>query len=79
MSIYINDVSAFLPNSPVDNDGIENVLGRIADMPSRTKKIVLRSNKIDRRYYALDPSTGELTHTNWQLTAEAIRKLNPYD
>ncbi len=79
MSIYINDVSAFLPNSPVDNDGIENVLGRIADMPSRTKKIVLRSKKIDRRYYALDPSTGELTHTNWQLTAEAIRKLNPYD
>ncbi|MFZ7125024.1 MAG: beta-ketoacyl-ACP synthase III [Desulfobacterales bacterium] len=75
--VYITELSAFLPNDPVDNDAIEAVLGRIADLPSRTRKIVLKNNQIQRRHYAIDPESGRLTHTNAQLTAEAVRRLRP--
>ena len=79
MSVFIHDVAAFMPNEPVDNDAIETVLGKVKDLPSRTKKVVLRNNKIEQRYYAIDPKTGRLTHSNAQLTAEAILRLKPYD
>jgi 3-oxoacyl-[acyl-carrier-protein] synthase-3 len=59
----------------VDNEAIENVLGMIAGKPSRARRVVLRNNGIRERYYALDPATGQTTHTNAQLTAEAIRGL----
>ena len=78
MDVFINDIAAFLPNDPVDNDAIEDVLGRINNIPSRAKRIVLRNNKIETRYYALNPSTRRLTHNNAQLTAAAIRGLKPY-
>lgn len=79
MSVYITDVAAFLPNQPVDNEAIESVLGKVNNMPSRTKKIVLRNNQIRQRYYAIDRATGRLTHTNAQLTAEAVRRLRPHE
>jgi len=79
MDVFINDIAAFMPNEPVTNDDIEDVLGKINDIPSRTRKIMLRNNKIETRYYAIDRSTGRLTHTNAQLTAEAVRKLKPYE
>jgi len=79
MNVYINDIAAFLPNDPVNNDQIEDVLGRINDIPYRTKRIMLRNNKIETRHYAIDRATGKLTHTNAQLAAEAVRKLNPYE
>ena len=79
MDVYINDLSVFLPNDPVDNDAIEEVLGKIHDIPSRVKRIVLKNNRIETRHYALDPQTGQLTHTNAQLAAEAIRGLQPHD
>jgi 3-oxoacyl-[acyl-carrier-protein] synthase-3 len=78
MDVFINDIAAFLPNDPVDNDAIEDVLGRINNIPSRAKRIVLRNNKIETRFYALNPSTRRLTHNNAQLTAAAIRGLKPY-
>jgi 3-oxoacyl-[acyl-carrier-protein] synthase-3 len=78
MEVYINDVAAFLPNDPVDNDHIEEIVGRIHRLPSRIKRRILNNNKIERRHYAIDPATGALTHTNAQLTALAIRRLNPY-
>ena len=78
MEVYINDVAAYLPNDPVDNDHIEEIVGRIHRLPSRVKRRILNNNKIERRHYAIDPATGALTHTNAQLTALAIRRLNPY-
>ena len=77
MEVYINDLSYFLPNEPVSNDDIEHVLGKIMNLPSRIKRIVLRNNKIKTRYYAIDSKSGKLTHTNAELVAEAVRKLNP--
>ncbi len=65
-----------MPNEPVGNKEIEQVLGQVGSRPSRAKSLILRSNKIKQRYYAINPQTGETTHTNTELTAEAIRKLN---
>jgi 3-oxoacyl-[acyl-carrier-protein] synthase-3 len=79
MTVYINDISAFLPNEPVNNDDMESVLGTIQNLPSKTKQRILNNNKIEKRYYAIDPSTGKLTHTNARLTAEAVRRLRPYE
>jgi 3-oxoacyl-[acyl-carrier-protein] synthase III len=75
MNVFINRLSAFLPNAPVSNEEIESVLGQVDHMPSRAKRIVLKNNGILKRYYALDRDTGALTHTNAQLAAEAVRGL----
>jgi 3-oxoacyl-[acyl-carrier-protein] synthase-3 len=72
---YITRSAVCLPNAPVENDDIESVLGMIAGKPSRARRIVLRNNGIRQRYYAIDPKTGQATHTNAQLTAEAVRGL----
>lgn len=72
---YITRIAAFLPNDPVNNDEMESILGQVADKPSRARRTILRSNGIKTRYYAIDPVTGETTHNNAQLTAEAIRRL----
>jgi len=73
--VFITRSAAFLPNAPVDNDNIERVLGMVGGKPSRARRIVLRNNGIRTRHYAIDPVSGETTHTNAQLTAEAIRAL----
>ncbi len=75
MKAFITDIAGFLPNDPVDNDHIEAVLGMVAGKPSRSRKIVLRNNKITSRYYAINPATGKYTHSNAQLAAEAVRAL----
>jgi len=74
--VYINKIAAFFPNDPVNNDDIEKVLGMVDGKPSLVKRIVLKSNKIKTRYYAIDPKTNETTHSNAQLAAEAIKKLS---
>jgi 3-oxoacyl-[acyl-carrier-protein] synthase III len=79
MEVYINDIAAFLPNEPVGNDEIEQVLGKIHNIPSRIKNRVLKSNGIEKRYYSIDRKTGKLNYTNAQLTAEAVRRLKPYE
>lgn len=74
-NVYIQGLASFLPGDPVDNDVIEDVLGCIDDIPSRTKRRILKNNGIQTRHYAVDPATGIQTHTNAQLTAEAVRRL----
>jgi len=64
-----------LPNAPIDNERMEAVLGQVGGRPSRARAMVLRSNGIRSRHYALDPETGAQTHSNAQLTAEAVRAL----
>jgi len=79
--VYIQATGAFFPNAPVHNEQIEQVLGVVGGVASRSRQPVLDSNQIRTRYYAIDPATREPTHTNTQLTAQAIRKLlaeNPW-
>lgn len=73
--VFITRSAAFLPLAPVGNDEIEAVLGKVGGKPSRVKRIILRSNGIVSRHYALDRDTGEPVMTHAQLTAAAIRGL----
>jgi 3-oxoacyl-[acyl-carrier-protein] synthase-3 len=72
--VYITRLAMFLPNEAVGNDDMEARLGLVDSRPSRARRIVLRQNGITSRHYAIDAS-GNVTHTNYQLTAEAIRRL----
>lgn len=65
-----------MPNNPVDNDSMEQVLGYVGGSPSPLRNRILDSNGIHTRYYAIDPVTHEFTHSNAELTAEAIRNLD---
>ena len=73
--VYITGVAAAMPNAPIANSEIETVLGMAGDKPSRARRLILRSNGIRNRHYAVDPVSGLPTHTNAALTAEAVRKL----
>ncbi len=74
-NVYINDISAFMPNAPVPNDKMESILLPVATRPSRARKLILRSNQITSRHYAIDPETGLASHSNARLTAEAVQQL----
>ncbi|RAJ11029.1 3-oxoacyl-[acyl-carrier-protein] synthase-3 [Chitinophaga skermanii] len=72
--VFITRLAKCLPNEPVGNDEMESILGKIDGKPSRARAIVLNSNKIKTRYYAMDKE-GNITHTNASMTAEAVRNL----
>jgi 3-oxoacyl-[acyl-carrier-protein] synthase III len=72
--VYITKSSKFLPNNPISNDEMENMLGLINDESSKARRIVLRNNGITNRYYAIDQE-GIPTHSNADLTFEAINGL----
>ena len=68
---YINSVSAYLPNSPIANEDMEDYIGKIGGNPSRVRSIVLRQNGIKTRYYGLNKNQS-LTHSNAELAKEAV-------
>ena len=74
MEVYINKVSKFFPNAPVTNEEMESYLGMVDGKPSKARRIVLSRNGIKQRYYALDKE-GNVTHTNAQMAANAVRGL----
>jgi 3-oxoacyl-[acyl-carrier-protein] synthase-3 len=74
-SVYITKTSSFLPNEPVGNDEMESLLGQVGERVSRARRMVLRSNQITNRHYAIDKTTGKHNYTNAQLGAEAVRGL----
>lgn len=75
MPAYINGLGVCLPNKPVHNQQIEAVLGMVGQVPSPVRDVILERNGIKWRYYAVDPASGRPTHSNAQLTAEAVRAL----
>src|SRR5882724_15980 len=72
--VYITNTASYFPNDPVSNDDMEAYLGFINKNPSKSRRIVLRNNGIKRRFYALSKD-GKPTHTNAQMTAQAVRAL----
>lgn len=72
--VYITKISKYLPNAPVPNEEIETYLGKINNKPSKARRIVLKSNGIKNRYYAIDKE-GRSTHSNAELTALAVEGL----
>ncbi len=73
-TVYINRIASFLPGKPIGNEEMEEYLGYINGKKSKSKPVVLRNNKITTRYYA-HGKDGKSTHSNAQLTAEAIKAL----
>ena len=73
--VYITRSASALPNAPVENDAVEAILGQVGERPSRARRVIQRNNGIQRRHYAIDPRTGEPSHTNAGLTAQAVRGL----
>ena len=74
MDVFITKASRFLPNDPVENDDMEVFLGMVDGKPSKARRVILRRNGIKQRYYALDKD-GNVTHTNVQMAANAVRGL----
>lgn len=72
--VYITNIAKFLPNEPVLNDEMEDILGLINGKPSRSKNIILRQNGIKKRYYVIDKK-GDIKFSNADLTALAIKNL----
>jgi 3-oxoacyl-[acyl-carrier-protein] synthase-3 len=72
--VYITKTATYFPNDPISNDEMEDFLGLIDKSPSKSKRIVLRNNGIKNRFYALTKE-GKPTHTNAEMTAQAIRKM----
>lgn len=72
-SAYVTGLGVCLPNAPVANDEIEQVLGRLSRQSAVVKRRALINNGIKSRHYAIDPVTGSVTHTNAEMTAEAVR------
>jgi 3-oxoacyl-[acyl-carrier-protein] synthase-3 len=71
---FITAGGRFLPGDPVENDEMEARLGQIGSKPSALKGRVLRQNKIQQRYYAIDGAQKTL-YSNAQMAAEAARDL----
>lgn len=72
-NVYITKASKFLPNEPIGNDEMGEILG-FMNGSERVKRIVLRNNGIEARHYAID-KTGKITHSNAELTLKAIEGL----
>lgn len=73
-NVYITRLSKFLPNDPVSNEEMEDVLGLINGLSSKAKPLILRNNQIKTRYYALDRN-GNATHSNAEITKRAVEGL----
>jgi 3-oxoacyl-[acyl-carrier-protein] synthase III len=73
--VFLTRTAAYLPLTPVDNEDMEAVLGKVGGRPSRSRRIVLRGNGIRRRHYAIDRATGRTVMSNAELAAAAVRGL----
>ena len=63
---YINSVSAYLPNSPIANEDMEDYIGKIGGNPSRVRSIVLRQNGIKDTILRVEQN-NTLTHSNGRI------------
>jgi 3-oxoacyl-[acyl-carrier-protein] synthase-3 len=79
--VCITGTGSFLPNDPVPNERIDQVLGELTDAPDRVKKFLatvaarmLAHSGVEYRHLAVDPETHKLTHTVACLAEEACRR-----
>lgn len=69
--VYITGVGAHLPGAVVDNDRIEEHIGRVGGRASVVGRRALRWNGIAGRHYAMRPD-GSVEDTNAGMTAKAV-------
>jgi len=70
--VYITSMGKFYPGEPVSNEDMEARLGQIGEKPSRLREKVLKQNRIQQRYYAID-SQQQTQFSNATMAANAIR------
>jgi 3-oxoacyl-[acyl-carrier-protein] synthase-3 len=78
--VYIAGTGSFLPGPPVPNDRLESLLGPLDRAPPRVKSFLttlgprfLERSGVESRHLAIDPETGDLTHTFAGLAEPACR------
>ena len=81
LNVCIAGTGSFFPGKPVPNDHLETVLGELDDAPANIKSYIktIRTRMLDRmgvqkRHFAIDPDTGDMTHNFSKLAEEAARK-----
>jgi len=79
-SVHIVGTGSFLPGRPVPNDRLETVLGPLNAAPERVRRFVenlgprmLEQSGIETRHFAIDPESGNLTHTFSMMAEVAAR------
>ena len=73
-NVFITRMAKFLPNKVVKNDEMEKRLGMIGGKPSRVRPIILRQNRIEKRYYSVDED-GSIKYSNAEMMALAIKQM----
>ena len=68
---FITGTGAVLPGAPVENDAIEDHIGRICGRPSLLGRRALRWNGVKTRHYALG-ADGLATESNAGMCAKAV-------
>ena len=79
-NVHVAGTGSFLPGNPVPNDRVDDVLGRLTEAPPKVRSFVecmgprmLDRSGINTRHYAVDPETGNMTHTFAGLSEVAAR------
>jgi 3-oxoacyl-[acyl-carrier-protein] synthase-3 len=79
-SVQIIGTGSILPGNPIPNDQLEQVLGVLDRAPQKVRSFVenlgprmLERNGIRTRHFAIDPETGDLTHSFSSLAEIAAR------
>lgn len=79
--VVVSGTGSFLPNDPVPNARLDDLLGRLDQAPPRVKTFIenmgprmLSTGGIEYRHFAIEPETKRLTHTVSDLAAEAARR-----
>lgn len=79
--VVIRGTGSFLPNEPITNDRLDDLLGPLSDAPTRVQGFVknvgprmLETGGVESRHFAIDPETHKLTHTVATLGEEAARR-----
>jgi 3-oxoacyl-[acyl-carrier-protein] synthase III len=69
--IYATSMGKFFPGEPIDNESMEDFLGRVDGKPSRVRARILKQNGIQTRHYAIDREQKTL-FSNAQMAARAV-------
>ena len=81
LPVRIAGTGSFLPGAPVSNERVEVVLGTLDKASPKIQNFVenqgpkfLEQSGIQLRHFAVDPETGDLTHTHSSLAENAARQ-----
>ena len=81
LPVHLAGTGSFLPGPPVPNVRVEAILGPLNDAPPKVRSFVdnLGKRMLDRggvktRHFAVDPETGDMTHTFSSMAEIAARR-----